>query len=113
MKLSPKELDKALKLLDPNIRVVRYGYPYSKYHGYTDALRYKGEHVGSIPHGRVYDKKIKEYGSDVGEGNIVSHRSINDILRMISQYLAPYKIKKFNQFVRMKDYSFLMEEDSA
>jgi len=63
--IHPTELDKALKFLDSNIRIVRYGYPYCVYHNYTDALKYKGEHVGSIPHGRVYDKKIKEYFSPV------------------------------------------------
>ncbi len=105
--ITPQQLDKALKLLDPNIKIVRYGYPYNVQHHFTDALKYKGEHVGSIPHGKVYDKRIKEYYSDIGGGQKVAHRSLNDILRMISQYLKPYKVKQFHQFIRTKDWNYL------
>lgn len=111
--LQPRELDKALKLLDRNIQIIRYGYPEVHYHGNCDALRYKGEHVGSIPHGKVYDKRIKEYYSDVGKGNKVPQRSLNDILRMIGQYIKPYQVKKFKQFIRTKNWAYLTGEDNA
>ncbi len=104
--ITPQELDKALKFLDSNLRVRRYGYPYCVYHNYTDALTYKGEHIGSVPHGKVYDKRIEGYYSQIGDYKI-SQRSLNHILRLVAQYLKPYKVKKFRDFIRTKNWLFL------
>lgn len=108
--LQPKELDKALKLIDKNIKVIRYGYPETNYHGNCDSLTYKGEHIGSIPHGKVYDKRIPEYNVKVMD-TLIAHRSLNDILKMVGQYIKPYQVKKFKQFIRTKNWDYLLDGD--
>jgi len=108
--LSAREFDKAIHLLDRNIKVIRYGYPETKYHGGCDSLTYKGEHIGSIPHGKVYDKNIPEYNIKVGDKMVV-HRDLNKILKMVGQFIKPYQVKKFKQFLRTKNWNYLLDRE--
>lgn len=90
------ELKKVLKILDNNFDIICF----QKGHGNCCQVSYKKEHICSVPKGKIYWNKYLDYTDASG----IPHRSIKGLISLLKNILPDYKIKKFIQFKRSKNY---------
>jgi len=71
--IHPKELERRIKRLNPEMEFKRYSNRNEEYlHGGCDAIYCRGELVCSIPPGRMYKQRIEGYEDNRG----ARHRSL-------------------------------------
>ena len=110
MEILASDLKNILKKYDRRFDIRGYGSVYLREHGGCCALRYKGQHVGSIPpkiyeYTRsdwcAYDRTVNNKG-EVVYTDSRPHRNLAQVLRMVSQYLPGKDVGRVIQDIKAR-----------
>lgn len=105
MAITARELRDILKKYDRGFDIIGFGSIWLKAHGGCCGLRYKDQHVGSIPP-KIYKHTIPTYCAydrtinDRGEVIYTDsrpHRNLRQVLKMVAQHLPGKDYQRFEK----------------